>query len=126
MAFSYLIDSANRLATGTLSGSVSGAEIASGVRAVYHDPAWQAGFDMLWEATGIQELLIERHDLGDLVKLHREFAVRAGTGMEIIVVTRSIDRVMAKVYSVMMRNEARRVRVCRSVAEAAQLLGRSA
>jgi hypothetical protein len=126
MAFSYLIDSANRLATGTLSGSVSGAEIASGMRAVYHDPAWQSGFDMLWEATGIQELLIERHDLGDLVKLHREFAVRAGTGMEIIVVTRSIDRVMAKVYSVMMRNEARRVRVCRSVAEAAQFLGRSA
>jgi hypothetical protein len=124
MAFSYVIDGANRLATGTLSGSVSGAEMAYALRTVYQDVAWQPGFDTLWECSGITQLLLERNDLATLVGLHREFIGRAGSGLEIIVVTRSLDHVMAKVYAVMMRSQARRVRVCRSVAEAAEFLGR--
>ena len=124
MAFSYAIDSANRLATGTFSGSVSGREIASAFRTVYDDIAWQPDFDTVWECSGITELLLERNDLATLVALHREHVARAGTGLEIIVVTRALDRAMAKVYAVMMRNQPRRVRVCRSVAEAAQLLDR--
>jgi hypothetical protein len=122
MAFSYVIDSADRLATGTFSGSVAGRDIAAAFRTVYEDPAWQTGFDTLWECSGITELLLERTDLASFVALHREFAARAGTGLEILVVTRSLDQVMAKIYGVMMRNQARRVRVCRSMAEAIEVL----
>ena len=124
VAFSYAIDSAKQFATGTFSGSVTGAAIASAMRTVYEDVEWRPGFDTLWECTGITELLLGRHDLASLVALHREFGVAAGTGLEIIVVSRSLDHVMAKVYGVMMRNQARRVHVCRSVAEAAELLDR--
>jgi hypothetical protein len=122
MAFSYVIDSAKRLATGTFSGSVDGATIASAFRTVYEDAEWRPGFDTIWECTGITELLLGRHDLANFVALHREFGPGAGTGLEIIVVSRSLDHMMAKIYGAMMRNQARRVRVCRSIAEAAELL----
>jgi hypothetical protein len=124
MPFSYAIDAKKQLATGTFSGSVEGAEIASVFRAVYTDVAWQPGFDTLWDCTGITQLLLGPADLASIVAVHREFSSVAGTGLEIIVVSRSLDHVMAKIYSVMMKNQARRVRVCQSVAEAAGILER--
>jgi hypothetical protein len=125
MAFSYVICTTNRLATGTFSGSVSGAEIAVAFRTVYDDPAWRPGFDTIWEANGITELLIERRDLADLVAMHRELAAVAGTGYEIIVVNRNVDQIMARIYTFMMRNQARQTRMCGSMVEAAQILGRA-
>jgi hypothetical protein len=124
VAFSYVIDRAKHLATGTFSGSVTGAAIATAMQTVYVDAAWQPGFDTLWECTGITELLLGPDDLASLVALHRDFGEVAGTGLEIIVVSRSLDHLMAKIYAAMMRNQARRVRVCRSVAEAAEHLDR--
>ena len=124
MAFSYAIDVAKQLVTGTFSGSVDGAAVASAFRTVYTDIAWQPGFDTIWEATGITELLLGPTDLAMLVAVHREFAAVAGTGLEIIVVSRSLDHAMARMYGVMMRYQARRVHVCRSVVEAADLLER--
>jgi hypothetical protein len=122
--FSYVVDTGKRLAVGTLSGTVHGADIASGIRAVYEDPAWEPGFDSVWDATGIEQLLFEQGDLSRFVALHRDFAGHSGTGLEIIIVSRSLDLVMAKSYALMMRNEARQVRVCHSRTQAEELLGR--
>jgi hypothetical protein len=122
MAFSYRIDPTNRRALGTLWGTVRGADIANAVRAIYEDPSWQPGFDTLWDSTGITQLLLERDDLPGVVAVQREMGLRAGQGREVIVVSRSLDDVMARMYAVMMRNEAREVRVFRSLAEATQFL----
>lgn len=124
VGLSYVIDSGNRLATGTLSGIVHGSDIASGIKAVYEDPAWQPGFDTVWDSTGIEQLLLQLGDLPSFVALHRDYVTRSGTGKEIIIVSRAIDTAMAKTYAVMMRNAARAVHVCHSRTQAAQILGR--
>ncbi len=124
MAFSYTIDAANRLARATLSGTVHGTELVAGARAIYKDPAWRPGFDTLWECTGITQLLLERDDIPSIVAVHERMSDRAGDGLEVIVVSRSLDHVMARMYSVWMRSQKRNVHVCRTVIEASQLLGR--
>jgi hypothetical protein len=124
MPWSYVIDSANRLARVAMAGTIRGADIAAAMQTIYADPAWQPGFDSLWECTGITELLFERDDLPTLVGLQRESRARSGYGREAIVVSRALDDVMAKMYAAMMRESTREVLVCRSLAEAAQFLGR--
>jgi hypothetical protein len=121
-----MIDRTKRLAVGTLSGSVDGAASANAIRTVYEDVEWQPGFDTFWDCTGITELLLGPKDLASCVALHRAFGAHAGNGLEIILVSRPLDHAMATIYGVLMRNEARRVRVCRSAGEAADCLDQRA
>ena len=123
--FTYEIHRPNRLAIGTLTGTVRGRDIAAAIRTIYEDVAWEAGFDAVWECTGITELLFEQKDLHSFVELQRDFAGRSGPGLEIIVVERSLDEVMAKMYALMMKGQTRRVHVCRSMLEAVAHLGRA-
>jgi chloramphenicol 3-O-phosphotransferase len=125
MTFSLVISEAHRLATGTLSGSVRGSDIAAAIQTLYDDPAWQPGFDTFWDCAGITELLFEREDLPNIVALQHASSERAGTGIEIILVARMLDDAMASMYRVAMRTEVRAVHICRSVCDAERLLGRS-
>ena len=124
MAFSLVISDANRLATGTLSGSVRGSDIAAAIQTIYDDPAWQPGFDTFWDCSGIKELF-ELDDLPNIVALQDASSGRAGTGVEIILVERLLDDAMASMYAVMMRTKVRAVHICRSVGEAERLLAGS-
>ena len=65
----------------------------------------------------------ERDDLPGMITLQRRLAARAGGGREVILVSRSLDEDMAKMYALMMRNEGKKVSVCRSTADAVRLLG---
>jgi hypothetical protein len=124
--YSYAIDITARLATVTLAETVRGADIASALETVFRDSSWQPGFDLLWQASGITELLFERDDLPGMIALQRRFAARAGGGREVILVSRSLDEDMAKMYALMLRNEGKKVSVCRSMADAVRLLGPTA
>ena len=125
MAFSLVISDANRLAAGTLSGSVRGSDIAAAIQTLYDDPAWQPGFDTFWDCSGITELLFEREDLPNIVALQHASSGRAGTGIEVILVERMLDDAMASMYAAVMRTKVRAVHICRSVGEAERLLARS-
>ena len=123
MAFTYAIDHANRVAIGTLAGTVRGRDIAAAIRTIYEDAAWEPGFDTFWESTGITELLFEPNDLKSFVGLQSDSAGRSGPGLEIIVVGRSLDEVMAKMYALMMKG--RRVASMCVDRWGARLLGRA-
>ena len=123
MPYSYAIDITARLATVTLAGTVRGTDIASAMEAVFGDSSWEPGFDLLWQASGITELLFERDDLPGMITLQRRLAARAGGGREVILVSRSLDEDMAKMYALMMRGEGQTVSICRSMADAVRLLG---
>jgi hypothetical protein len=125
MAFSLVISDANRLATGTLSGSVRGSDTAAAIQTLYNDRAWEPGFDTFWDCRGITELLFELKDLPNIVALQHASSGRAGTGIEIILVERMLDDGMASMYAAMMRAKVRTVHICRSVDEAERLLRRS-
>ena len=108
-----------------LSGSVRASDIASALCVVYEDPNWRRGFDTVWECTGITELLFDRRDLQRLADVQSELATKSGQGREILIVSRPLDRMMAKMYAFMMRGQTRSVSVCGSKSGATQALGRS-
>ena len=121
-AYAYHLDAAKRLVTVPLSGSVSGARIASTYTMIYSDAACAEGFDILWDGSSITELMFERDDLPSFVRLNQKFASLASSGRDIILVARSLDKAMADMYAVMMRAERRAVHVCLSMGEVRQIL----
>jgi hypothetical protein len=120
--FPYTIDGVRPLVIVQMSGTVHGAQIAATYRAIYGDPGFGPGFDVLWDATAITELLFEPADLGSFVRLHEDFGDLASSGRDIIVVKRPLDNAMADMYLVMMKKQHRAVHVCRSRSEAEVIL----
>ena len=121
-AYPYTIDESRRLITVRLSGSVHGSQIAATFETIYRDPGCKAGFDIFWDGSTIAELLFERDDLPSFVRLNQEFAELAGSGQDVILVVRSLDKTMADMYAVMMRAQRRAVLVCMSMDEVKQTL----
>jgi hypothetical protein len=119
----YVIDPDAHVATVTLSGTVHGRQIAETMETMFRDPDWRPGFDVFWHGGQITQLLFEKDDLPGFVRVQREYAEAAGDGREIIFVARALDQAMAQMYTVMMRNERRKVHICQSEAEARDILG---
>jgi hypothetical protein len=124
MAYPYTIHSERRLARVTLPDSVVGSEIASTMLALYADPEWQPGFDVVWDGREIAELFLEPGDQLGFVRLIEDNLQRAGRGVDVIVVTRALDVAMANVYRGFARRGPRAAHVCSTEGEAAALLER--
>jgi hypothetical protein len=121
MALLCLIDRSRRLARVTISGSVCGHEIAAAMERLYQDSDWVAEFDILWDASGITELLLEASDFSRFRRIQREYAP-VGPRREVIFVRRALDRAMAQTYAMFMKAGDHRVYVCESEAEARNVL----
>jgi hypothetical protein len=121
MIFPHLIDQTRRFARVTLSGSVHGHQIAAAMEAMYQDPYWATEFDILWDASGITELLLDASDFLGFVRVQKKYAA-VGPRREIIIARRNLDRAMAKTYAMFMKAGAHRVYVCQSEEEANELL----
>jgi hypothetical protein len=63
------------------------------------------GFNVLWDGTAIRELLMEKDDMLEFVQIQRDFGDIAGSGRDVIVTTRPLDKVMAGMYAAMMKHE---------------------
>jgi hypothetical protein len=124
MPLHYVIDHARGLVTVTMSETVTGAQVGTAIEAIYGDPAWRPGYDVLWDGTGITQLLFEKSDLPTFVALQRDYAELAGHGRDVILVIRALDFVMAKTYALMMRSAPRPVYVFKSLTEAREILER--
>jgi hypothetical protein len=120
--FPYSVDESKRLVTVPIFGSVHGTQIAATYTAIYSDPAYKSGFDILWDGSTITELLFERDDLPSFVRLNKEFSNLASAGRDIILVARMLDKAMADMYAVMMRSQRRAIHVCLSMDEVNQIL----
>lgn len=121
MAFPYRIDSSRRLATVILSGTVHGYEITETIESLYRDPIWTSGFDILWDATNIAELLFEQTDIPNFVRLQVQY-VAVAPRREVILVKRDLDEMMAKIYAVQVKSAGHQAYVCRSETEANNLI----
>ena len=117
VAFPYSIDPSRRVASVTVSGRVHGYDIAAAIETLYADPRWHAGFDIVWDATTICELLFEKQDIPGFVQLQRKHAA-AAPRREVIITRRLIDRTMAQIYALMMKAGGHEVRACESNEEA--------
>ena len=124
MIFTYAIDPALAAAVVSMPSSVHARDIAETISAVYLDPHWRPGFSTLWDGLAITELHMEWSDLSALVHVQRDHEHLAGAGVDVIVVTRAVDRSLASAYALLAKAGPRRTRVVGSMAEAMSVLGR--
>ena len=47
--FAYAVDAPSRLAYGRMWGRVTGRDMLALMAAAHEDPAWEAGFDAIWD-----------------------------------------------------------------------------
>ena len=106
----------------TVSGRVSGTDIATTIRAIYDDLQWQAGFGVVWDGSGVTELLFERGDVAGLIEVQRSFRDRAGSGRDVIITHRPLDEAVAKTY-ILLAKDVRPTILAKSRWEALTALG---
>jgi hypothetical protein len=120
----HTIDPVKRLAHVTLSGSVTGMDVAAELVALYNDPQWRHGFDTLWDGSGITELLFALDDTAKFRQINRDLAPITGPGIDVVLVVRPVDQAAARVYQTLSRDEVRKSYVVGTMEEARAVLGR--
>ena len=124
MPYVTTVDPVRRIGLVRAFGSVSGEDLAAADDALYHDAAWQPGFDELWLCDGITEFSVLPHELKAVV--HMEMDERVGNGRVALVMTRDVVRMIGELYQQMMAGLSREVNVVFSLDEAARWLGMNA
>ena len=123
LVFSCAIDPASRLACIRMWGVVTGPEMLEAARSVHEDPAWQPGFDVVWDCSAVRS-----HDVvpADIEPLVREEAA-SGDGRDVLVCSPSTsDRAIKEMIAAFCRRRGKDVTVCTSLAEALGALGHDA
>ena len=123
MPFPYVIDVPHRVAIIRKIGRVDANRIRRTVEAVFTDPAWEPGFDTIWDDSETTELLLEREDLMSLLELQKSLAHLSGPGRDIMASTRAVDRIMGQIYAVYAKEQHRTLILCKSMEEARGVLG---
>ena len=96
-------------------GFVTGETIVDAAEALYTSADWEQGFNAMWDARGIDELVVSVGDVVHIVKGLRHLDPSAGTGCTAIVVDQTMHFAFAKLIEVKVKQSLRRRRVFRSV-----------
>jgi hypothetical protein len=122
MAYRYDIDPSAALVLVSFTGSVSGDEVLQAMEHLFQDKAWDDGFDVIWEGTGIQELSMLPRELEKILLLTK--AERGWKrGRDVIVTRREIDRSITQLYVYRARQQHQNVSMADSVEVALAQLG---
>ncbi len=91
---------------------------------LYGNPAWKPGFDALWDAREVTELVLDEQDVSTVVHHIQRLADRKGPGRTAFVVPRDVDYAIARLLIWLTRNERRQRKAFRQMEEALVWLGR--
>lgn len=125
MILPYVIDGERRSVQVMFPSTASGRDIALTIEALYRDPGWQPGFDVIWNCASASELIFEADDIDALVSVRRTMADAGGAGRDIIIIKRILDDGMARMYAAMRTGDRRRTQLCASEKTALEILARS-
>ena len=119
MQYRFRIDAAHRLALAEISGPVDGPMCLAAIVALHADPAWDPAYDVIWDGRGITELVLGTED----VKRNVEAKSVDSYGRDLIVVSRDIDYLAARLEAHLARTRGKEMRVFRSLDDALAVLG---
>lgn len=88
------------------------------MQALYEAPGWTSGFDALWDARGVTELLMGEDDVHAIVAQTRELTDRMGPGRGAFVLARDLDWMMARLLIHRARVPGRERRTFTTIEEA--------
>lgn len=95
MAFSWQVLEDQRLGYGRLHGVVSGQDLLAASDAFFNDPAWQVGYDLLWDNRRIKKLAIQPADVPEILRRAVQVRQYLGSGRAAAVIQQDL-RIMAE------------------------------
>lgn len=122
MIFPYIFNSNDRCVRVTLSGNVTGGDIAETIRSVYSDPLWHSGFDIVWNGAAATSFSVADEDESSFIALQYRFTEARG-GRDILVMPRTTDFNAARRYALRSEGSPREVHVVRVEGEANHIMG---
>lgn len=124
MAHTIRLDTAERLALVQFSGAVDGPEYLEATRALFATPGWEGGFDAVWDGSRIESNVLKPGDVQALAKSKEAQPPSKRVGRDVVYVRRELDYIGAQLYALVARAHGIKARVCTSVEEVAEALGR--
>lgn len=117
MKSGYQVFPAERTCYVWLKGLIEGADLIRAAQALYADPAVEPDFNVLWDASAIDELVLDIEGFTGMKDALQRLRPLAG-GKGAIVAKRDIVRIAAEYFRVVLTTPTREVRVFRSTDEA--------
>lgn len=98
MPFDCHIDPKRRLGIMTVRGTIDGAEIVAAAEALYGHPDWRRGFAVLWDGTGIKQLIVEPSDIAAIEELSPQMKPTMGSGRTAYVLPHETAEIIARLF----------------------------
>lgn len=123
MPWSATVDPDLRVGMVRATGYVTGRDIFLANEALYSDPAWQPGFDELWDCSDISEFVVDLDELKDVAAMEVEGKDRVGNGRVALVMTREVVQMVGYLYRRLVVESERPVEVVQTLEAGAAWLG---
>jgi hypothetical protein len=118
LPYSCTISPQQRRGIVRLTGTIQGTTFMEAMEALYRSPEWQPGFDALWDARGVTELLLDERDVKAIVALMLDLTARMGPGRAAFVIARELDWMIARLLIYRTRVPSRERRTFETMEEA--------
>ena len=118
MAFRVHIDPAARRGTVVAYDAASGEEAVAAMEALFLDPAWESGFDALWDLTGVRTIDMDREGAAALALRVRVLEPLMGPGRGAFAVAEGDQRRLTEAILHLTRVPGRERRVFPTLDEA--------
>lgn len=117
------VDSALRLGMVRAAGRVTGHDLLKANEALYSHPAWEPGFDELWDCIHITEFVVDLDEIQAVADMEVEGRDRVGQGRVALAITRSVVEMIGDLYKALVEEGDRSIEVVRTVGAGAGWLG---
>lgn len=124
MPYTVRVDADERIGFVSLSGTVTGDDIISALEELYPDPAPEQPFDAVLDGRQIVKLFVGPEDTRTFLDYARARGEHVPTGRTAIIVRRSLDEMVARLFVELARFTRRERRIVSTVEEAEAWLGR--
>ena len=122
-SFHYRIDADAGLALAELKGVVTGSDMLNAAKTLHADPAWQNGYDVLWDCSEVSKHIVGPEDIGPILVEE----TRAGSGRDALVENAHLsDTMISEMLTSFLRRRGKPAGVFRTRADALSALRRDA
>ncbi len=121
--FTFAIDPDAGLAYGRMWGDVHGEDMLRMIQAVHSDPAWQDGFDAVWDCRAVTAHIVLPADIEPLVVEE----VASGDGRDVLIESPVLgESAVSEMLAAVVRRRGKAMTVCLTLDAALVSLGHAA
>lgn len=122
MSYAYSIDPDARTALLAFEYAITADEVVRACSRLYGDARWAPGFHIIVDLRRVTEMRLQQEELQAIVEQDRALADRVGSGLDVVLVSRTTPEALAQYYADRAAEGPRRVYVARDREEARRLI----